>query len=882
MSKMTSPDSRMVKKPVRKSPEKDLIRSKKGRESSQGSGGIKHASGEETELKQTRQALQEAEAKFHTLVEQIPAAVYTDAIDKLSSTLYISPQIERLSGYTPEEWIADPGLWGKIIHPEDRETVRYEHLETNRTGNRFLSEYRLIARDGRIVWVRDEAAIVLDSKGKPLHWQGVMLDITEQKQAEVALHKRAEELTAFQATMLDLAVQQDLLSLLEIIVERSKTLLKVPSGFIYLYDETTDELELTAEKGFAVAPGVRLKMGEGMAGRVAQTRQPLIVDDYSTWDGRSAIYKNIPYHAVIEVPMLFAGQLIGVLGVNDSIGKECTFSNTDAQLLLLFAGQAASVVHDARLVQGLQAELTERTRVEDSLRETEARFRTLVEQIPAIVYTDSAEHPGQTYYISPQLKTILGYDPQEWSTSNDLWMKVIHPGDRERVLAEYDRTFKRGDPFSSEYRMTSSTGQTVWVRDEAILIRDQSGHPLFWQGVMFDITERKRAEEALEESEERYRQLFDLSPDAIAVHAGGKILLMNTTAMNLLGASTPGSILGKPLMDFVHPDYRKLVVERTRQQISEGKTVPVTEEKFIRVDGTAIDVEVTAAPIHFKDTLASLVIFRDITERKRAQALQDAIYRIAIATETTKSLKDLFPQIHKIISSVMPSDNFYITLYDEEHNLLRFPYFKDILDEPYLNEIQPGLGLTAYVLRTGKSLLCTQAVHDELEQRGEVKLLGVPSAIWLGVPLVIGGKTIGVMVVQHYSDPDAYGERDLHMLEFVSTQVAIAISRKQADDALQKQLEELTVLHSVSMTAARASSIDELIEQATQIIGNTVYGDDFGVALFDEVNQVLRPHPSYHGESFDAKAIIPLSEGIMGHVASTREVYCTADVNNDP
>ena len=84
------------------------------------------------------------------------------------------------------------------------------------------------------------------------------------------------------------------------------------------------------------------------------------MDDYSTWEGRSPIYNDIPYHAVIEVPMLFGGQLIGVLGVNDSIEMKCKFTEVDAHLLLLFAGQAASVVHDARLVQGLQSELTER------------------------------------------------------------------------------------------------------------------------------------------------------------------------------------------------------------------------------------------------------------------------------------------------------------------------------------------------------------------------------------------------------------------------------------------------------------------------------------------------------------------------------------------
>ena len=196
-----------------------------------------------------------------------------------------------------------------------------------------------------------------------------------------------------------------------------------------------------------------------------------------------------------------------------------------------------------------------------------------------------------------------------------------------------------------------------------------------------------------------------------------------------------------------------------------------------------------------------------------------------------------------------------------------------IQDEPYLNEIPARTGLTAYVLRTGKSLLCTQAVHDELERQGEVKLLGVPSAIWLGVPLIIEGKTIGVMVVQHYSDPNAYGERDQHMLEFVSTQVAIAISRKQADDALQRTIKRIDRFTFCLNDRCQASSVDQLIEQVTQIIGNAIYVDDFGVALFDQARQVLKPHPSYHGESFEAMAIIPLSEGIMGHVASTGEPY---------
>lgn len=179
---------------------------------------------------------------------------------------------------------------------------------------------------------------------------------------------------------------------------------------------------------------------------------------------------------------------------------------------------------------------------------------------------------------------------------------------------------------------------------------------------------------------------------------------------------------------------------------------------------------------------------------EQAQRLQEAVYRIAAAVETTRSINDLYAHIHQIISSVMPAENFYITLYDETTNLLQFPYFKDAEDEPFVGGIQPGKGLTAYVMRTGRSLLCTQAVHDELERRGEVELLGVASAIWLGIPLIVDGKTIGAMVVQHYTDPTAYGEREQKMLEFVSTQVAIAINRKRAEEALHQSEAELRAL----------------------------------------------------------------------------------------
>jgi diguanylate cyclase (GGDEF)-like protein/PAS domain S-box-containing protein len=136
------------------------------------------------EREQELQRLQVAEAKYRLLVEQIPVVTYIDAIDPESSTVYMSPQIEDLLGYAPEEWMSDPRMWEKVLHPDDRERVLAEHVRTNATGEPFRDEYRLIAKDGRVVWVRDEASIVSEGKGAERFWQGVIVDITERKRAE--------------------------------------------------------------------------------------------------------------------------------------------------------------------------------------------------------------------------------------------------------------------------------------------------------------------------------------------------------------------------------------------------------------------------------------------------------------------------------------------------------------------------------------------------------------------------------------------------------------------------------------------------------------------------------------------------------------------------
>jgi diguanylate cyclase (GGDEF)-like protein/PAS domain S-box-containing protein len=161
------------------------------------------------------------------------------------------------------------------------------------------------------------------------------------------------------------------------------------------------------------------------------------------------------------------------------------------------AGRAWSAVEtDAlRAAAGALGAAIERAIADREGVAAERRFRSMIEQLPAISYVDGVQDHAPTIYISPQVEAILGYTQEEWTSAEDMWPRVLHPDDRARAVAQNERHNETGEPFALEYRVFAKDGRTVWLRDEAVLIRDERGQPLHSQGVMMDITERKRAEE---------------------------------------------------------------------------------------------------------------------------------------------------------------------------------------------------------------------------------------------------------------------------------------------------------------------------------------------------------------------------------------------------
>jgi PAS domain S-box-containing protein len=183
-----------------------------------------------------------------------------------------------------------------------------------------------------------------------------------------------------------------------------------------------------------------------------------------------------------------------------------------------------------RLNEGLEDRILERTRqletalaqrkiVEERLREAEAKTRMVIERIPAVTYIREMASRSLTTYVSPQINALLGYDPEECISDPEHWIKILHPDDKERVLAEDSRTNETGEPFRMEYRQFAKDGSVVWVRDEATVVCDEEGKPSYWLGVLIDVTERKEAEADLKEANRRLNDLAVLKADFTAMVA---------------------------------------------------------------------------------------------------------------------------------------------------------------------------------------------------------------------------------------------------------------------------------------------------------------------------------------------------------------------------
>ena len=269
----------------------------------------------------------------------------------------------------------------------------------------------------------------------------------------------------------------------------------------------------------------------------------------------------------------------------------------------------------------LEREIKERKRAEETLQQSEAKFRTLVEQVPAISYTAALDEASTTLYISPQMETLLGYSQAEYAADPDIWRKRLHPDDRKCVLEEVHRTHARDEPLYSEYRMLAHDGRVVWFRDEAVIVKDETGQPLFLQGIMYDITKRKQAEEALRESEERFRRAFENANVGMClVDTEGRLTKVNSQMSEMFGYSQK-ELEAMTVNDITHPEYVDISPKFIRRASSGEITHAEFEKQYFHKKGHLVWGQISSSVV--RDVKGKTLYFishvKDITELKKAE-----------------------------------------------------------------------------------------------------------------------------------------------------------------------------------------------------------------------------------------------------------------------
>ena len=285
------------------------------------------------------------------MVERVPAVIYSSETGAAGRWFYVSPQIETLLGFTPEEWTSNPNLWYQQIHPEDREDVVTTEAKLLAEGSRLETEYRIFTKDGRLLWIHDESTNVSISDNQQFVVQGFLTDISMRKQAELTLKENEEkyhslfirvELTLLSEVQSALASELDLSVLIHTVVEAiAKTFGYI---FVSLYKLENGFLQLQHEVGYDNVVE-KISPKEGVSGKVINTGQPMLIQDVA--EEPNFIRASPHIKSEICVPLFDGDEIFGVLNVESS--EEYQLTEDDLRLMNLLSEQVNIAIRRARL-----------------------------------------------------------------------------------------------------------------------------------------------------------------------------------------------------------------------------------------------------------------------------------------------------------------------------------------------------------------------------------------------------------------------------------------------------------------------------------------------------------------------------------------------------
>ena len=476
-------------------------------------------------------------------------------INSNGKTALINDSMLQALGYTKDEVVGRDYL-ATLVPESEREKVSRVFQELIQTNEPTISENHIIAKDGKELLMEWQGRCVFNKNGKVDCFYGVGTNITERKRMEDALRVSEEIFNSF--------------------MEHCPV-------YVFFKDETTRPIRLSRN--------YEKMLGRPMEDILGKTMDQLFPSELSkkmVEDDLSVIRNGKPIEVVEEL--------------NGRIFETTKFP-------IVQPGKSS-------LLAGFTVDITDRRRTEEALLQSEELYRGIFENASIGITRVSLD--GIYREVNPAMTRILGYSAAEL-TGRPV-ADFTYPDDlRRRAHFLSDLIEGRIVSGEQERRFVHKNGSVVWTLITASVQRAQSGKPLYFISLVLDITERKQTEEALQESEIRFRALVESAPEAIFVQSAGRFVYLNQTACRLFGASHPEDLLGKDFMERIAPEYRDKIRERIRLQSETGKPSSLMEQEYLRLDGSRVPVETTAVAIRYRGEDAHMVFIRDITERKRAE-----------------------------------------------------------------------------------------------------------------------------------------------------------------------------------------------------------------------------------------------------------------------
>lgn len=659
--------------------------------------------------------------------------------DLVTGEIVFSEGMFMLTRLNPGSMKLDRDVFKKFLHPDELDRVLGDFLRVNEIPHPVV-EHRIVLPLEGYINARTYIKVHRDEHGNPLSLVGSTHDITEQKKTELALIESVQH-------------------------------------FHSLFDHTTIGMYRTTPDGrilLANQAGIRMLGYE--TSEEMKTRN-LGSEGFFKKDERNVFLEKMTQEGFV-------------------VGLESAWVKKDGSVIHVRESATAVKDDEGRILyyDGTFEDVTEIKAAEDALKESEERTRTVTDMITDYIFVVDVlpDHTMKMRWASENMTRLTGRTVDEMLTS-DLWTDIIHPDDKEVYLRFVRETLAAAKSNECECRTFQKGGSERWVKIFVQPKVNENGVVDVIVGAIQDISRRKRIEITLEKNlhllaeTERMGNVggWELSVEDSEFHWTDQVYRIHEVDKEEFVPKL------NSVLSLYKPKYRLLINDIVQSAVTYGRRFDAELELFQRSGGHKWIQMVCEADRHSTKVFG---FFQDITERKRAETERDVLLGIMQGLTLTNELQDYFQLIHFNLSKVIFAENFFIILYNKETRLFEELYSVDKFDPP-MPPSKLEKSITAYVFRTGEPLLLGPSKFEELIELGEIELVGTRTACWLGAPLKTPTETIGVIAVQDYHDQFRYTERDKEFLSFISTQIAVAIERKNAEQKLAEARASLRLVN---------------------------------------------------------------------------------------